>query len=1117
MLQIDWLGLWRVPFVEFPPARQLEGLALLALYFLTLVWAFAGTRTGWSRLKTNRWLFLALCLATVLLNIILAWHSPITRPPMPDRPQEATGTPTPLLGSLPILLVGAWFGAGPGMFAGFLGGLTRALFTSSQTTQPFEFAFFGLMVGFLLRQDYRGRLSSMLRQPIVAGVLARLLIWPLMLPATYIHASGEPLYALDLAWPLFLSGGLPALVEGILAGGVGQILYAGLPRLRPAQAARSAPPFARGLNRRLLFTFVPIMLIMIAALVAAVTTTTIHAATQQAIGQMARDAASASQDIPFFFQTGQSLIGSLAGDAQLRGSDSTARQNKLADGVRAGAFFDEMILTDASGAPTSAYPPGGPRQLTEEERTLVMRTVSAGAPGVSEPQRVATGTLLMSFVVPVEDVRGVRAGALVGRARLNTNPMMTRALAGLQATLGSGEGFVVDERGRIVLATTRRSDRLMTEWRLDSSQKPLADVEGGLVYVNSVEDGTRRLLYVRPVQGYPWTTVIELPYAAVLGLAAQVSAPLVVLLLILTFIASVAMVAVSQRMTRPLHLLSQATTQIAEGKLETPVLVRGEDEVGQLGEAFEQMRASLKGRLEDLSLLVHVSQAVASSLDLERGIPPILEGALAVSSARSARLLLLARDGTPSAVWKRGDVTSSSGQALPGEITVLDQRLAEMARLRTEPLWVESIARMRGQFDQSFVNYGVRALAVLPARRLNDATGVLWLAYGEPHHFAETEKDILTTLAGQVDVLLENSRLFQTAENERQRLAAILISTGDAVVVTGPDDRVLLMNPAAEVAFGVVATRVVGKRVQETVLDPSVVQLLTTPEPDGGPHTGEIILPDGRTLYGSASDIKLNGGPSLGRAAVMRDVSHFKELDAIKSEFVATVSHDLRSPLTYMRGYTSMLSMVGELTPKQTDYVEKIQAGIEQMSQLIDDLLDLGRIEAGVGLQRVDCVLADVVKDVCDEARSRAMVFDLDLKTEINTQRAMLADPALVKRAISNLLDNAMKYTPSGGSITVGLDERADSVIVCVSDTGIGIAPADQGRLFEKFYRIKRRDTLDIKGSGLGLSIVKSIADWHGGRVWVDSQIGQGSTFFMALPTSGATETSPIQGWFRNR
>jgi signal transduction histidine kinase len=225
-------------------------------------------------------------------------------------------------------------------------------------------------------------------------------------------------------------------------------------------------------------------------------------------------------------------------------------------------------------------------------------------------------------------------------------------------------------------------------------------------------------------------------------------------------------------------------------------------------------------------------------------------------------------------------------------------------------------------------------------------------------------------------------------------------------------------------------------------------------------------------------------------------------LDSIKSEFVATVSHDLRSPLTYMRGYVAMLPMIGELSPKQKDYLDKIQAGIEQMTELIDDLLDLGRIDAGVGLQRTDCVLADVVTEVVEQVRGRAMAFGLDLNVELDTRRAMQADVALLKRTISNLLDNAMKYTPSGGSITVGLDERADSLILRVSDTGIGIAPADQTRLFEKFYRVKRRDTLDIKGSGLGLAIVKSIAEWHGGRVWVDSQLGAGSTFYLALPVS---------------
>jgi len=981
-------------------------------------------------------------------------------------------------------------GIGPAAVVGLLAGLMRALFINGQMTEVFQSAFFGLIAGYLLQQNYRGRLSSALRQPIVVGVLGRLLLWFLALPSTFVYAPIEnPLSALDYSWPLFLSALLPALVEGAIAGVLGQLLYATLPALRPTQTVRAVPPYARSLNRRLLFTFVPIVFLIVAVLVYAVATTTVNAATQQAVQQMARDATSASQDIPFFFQTGQSLVNSLADDEQLRSTDANIRQSKLAEGVRTVAFFDEMVLTDASGQPLNVYPTTAHKQLTDEEKLLVTRAISSTAPGVSEVHRRDDNTLMVSFVVPVDN-RGGGANALIGRARLYVNPTMTRAQSGLQNTLGTGEGFVVDERNRIVLSPL--ADRLMTEWQPNTGQAPITQVGGGKVYINSVEDGTRRLIYVRPVAGYPWTAVIELPYSSVLGLAAQVSVPLLLLLLALMVVAGAAMFLVSGAVTRPVRALSRAATRIADGKLEETVQVSGEGEVGQLSDVFEQMRASLKGRLDDLSLLLRVSQEVAASLDLERGIPPILEGALQTTGALAARLVLISADGQPGQVWRRGE--------LPSEITSLDRRLIELAKSSPSPLLVESVVRIRTTLDPSIIPAGVRALAALPVRRPNEALGVLWLAYGESRRFLESEKNVMATLAGQAAILVENSQLFQAAESERRRLAAILTSTSDAVIVTSQDGRVLLMNSAAEIAFGVVATRVVGKRLQETVLEPAVIQLLVTANPEGGAQTGEIILPDGHTLYGSASDILMGEGPPLGRVAVLRDITRFKELDSMKSDFVATVSHDLRSPLTYMRGYASMLPMVGELSDKQKDYVEKIQGGIEQMTEMVDDLLDLGRIEAGVGLQRAECVLADLVREIVEEARGRALAFNLDLRTEINTSRSMQADQALLKRAISNLLDNAMKYTPPNGKITIGLDERADSLIVHVFDTGIGIAAADQGRLFEKFYRVKRRDTLDIKGSGLGLAIVKSIAEWHGGRVWVDSQLGVGSTFYLALP-----------------
>jgi signal transduction histidine kinase len=294
----------------------------------------------------------------------------------------------------------------------------------------------------------------------------------------------------------------------------------------------------------------------------------------------------------------------------------------------------------------------------------------------------------------------------------------------------------------------------------------------------------------------------------------------------------------------------------------------------------------------------------------------------------------------------------------------------------------------------------------------------------------------------------------------------------------------------------------VGRAVSDVVDDSIVVGLLTE---HGDPvvRTAEVLLPDGRTLYASASSIASGDGVRIGRVAVLRDITHLKELDSMKSEFVNTVSHDLRSPLTYMRGYVTMIPMIGSLASKQQEYLDKIMGGIEQMTALIDDLLDLGRIEAGVGLVREEVSMADVARDAIESMQSHAITRQTALDLDSVAPGRLHGDRQLLKHAVANLIDNAIKYTPSGGWVKVGIEERDGWVIVRVTDNGIGIATADQPRLFEKFYRIKRRDTLDVKGTGLGLAIVKSIAEWHQGRVWVESQVGRGSTFYIALPADG--------------
>jgi PAS domain S-box-containing protein len=376
----------------------------------------------------------------------------------------------------------------------------------------------------------------------------------------------------------------------------------------------------------------------------------------------------------------------------------------------------------------------------------------------------------------------------------------------------------------------------------------------------------------------------------------------------------------------------------------------------------------------------------------------------------------------------------------------------------------------------------------------------MWLGYDQVHQFGTTEIDFLSTLASQAAVAVENARLFQAAEGGRRRLAAILESTDDVVIVTDHLDRVLLLNPAAAEAFGTESRAVSGLPITEAIQDQKVIHLLTSPIDDGIPLTDEVPLPDGRTLYASASVIVSGDGQTIGKVAVLRDITYLKELDDMKSKFVETVSHDLRSPLTFMRGYTTMIPMVGEVSSRQKLYVDKIMGGIDQMTELIEDLLDLGRIDAGVGLMRESCRLDEIIVSLVDAMRPQAIAKDINLRLDRTEDVTMvIGDAALLRRAISNLLENAIKYTPEGGTITTSWETRGNRVLISVTDTGIGIAKADQVRLFEKFYRIKRRDTINIKGSGLGLAIVKSIAGWHNGRVWVESELGQGSTFYLEL------------------
>jgi PAS domain S-box-containing protein len=1093
-MQIVWFGSWDNLKLAMP--QRPEGYLLLLFYLAALFVALFALRESLSSLRGRRLaLFVLLALATALFSHALKLRlSSLWLPPVPGAPAGARPLELPVVGLLLIGLTAARLGVLPATLVALVSGLVRGAFETGQLLQVFETAGLGLTAGFLLNQDYAGRLGKALRQPAAAMPLATLAAWLLRVPVLLVSAPAPLLYVLNYVVSYSMATLAPCLWTGIAIGVILQLLFRFVPGLAPIRRGSIVPPYGRSLQQRLLFALVPLMLLIIVVLVYAVTVTGVRVSTEQIVAQIERDAGHAADRIPPFFAEGRALLARSALDEALRSPDSATRQAKLQQDINSPAFFSELILLDRLDEATDAYPPDADRTLQPEEKQILGQVRTLAISQSSQVYRHTNGDLVISFMAPL-DQTNVMQGILLGRVSLSANPNFRGILDSLQGSMGAGAGFIVDQAGRIVAHPDLA--RWLQAWQPEAA--PLVTHETQRSSSRAYEDlappdNLQRLVYYSPAEGYPWTMVIEMPYEVIVRQALGISTPLLIRLLILAVTATVALFFAAHYLMQPVEQLARVAGQIAAGQLDIPVETGGEDEVGRLRTAFERMRLSLKERLDQLSLLWQVGRAVSSSLELTDSLLPILAGALEKTGACAARIALLSSGGAVE------DEVSDGPRA--GLLADLDPYAARLVSPERQ-LLVHNLARQRQSFLVALRRAGLRALYGLPLTTRGRLSGVFWLGFDRPRPFDAAEIDFLSTLAGQAAVAAQNARLFAAARDGRQRMEAILASASDAIIVTDAHNNLLLANPAAEEVFrSLVDAR--GQPIEALLADgpEEARKLFTAPlESENGVLTDELTLSDGRVLYASVCAVNQQPDQVAGRVAVLRDITYLKELDQMKSDFVNTVSHDLRSPLTFMRGYVTMLPMIGEVSPKQQEFVDKIATGIDQMTNLIDDLLNIGRIEAGVDIEMSPCEMEEVVRGVVQELRPRAIAKKLALASHLPESPVSLVwgDRVLLKHALTNLVDNAIKYTFEG-NVAVGLAEQKSQVVVWVKDTGIGIGAADMPRLFEKFYRIKRRDTIGIKGTGLGLAIVKSITEQHNGKVWVESKLDQGSTFFLTLP-----------------
>ncbi|MEK6751079.1 MAG: ATP-binding protein [Chloroflexota bacterium] len=332
------------------------------------------------------------------------------------------------------------------------------------------------------------------------------------------------------------------------------------------------------------------------------------------------------------------------------------------------------------------------------------------------------------------------------------------------------------------------------------------------------------------------------------------------------------------------------------------------------------------------------------------------------------------------------------------------------------------------------------------------------------------------------------------SEAERVKLEAIISNIQDGVVVMDEKQSILLINPAIREIFNLGDANFTGKSLGDVITNPDLRALLSRSS-EGALKYHEINFDDGRVFNAQYTPI-----PRIGAAVTMQDISYLKELDRLKSDFIHTVSHDLRSPLTAVLGYTELVERMGPLNQNQQEFLHRLQGSVQHITNLINDLLDLGRLEAGFDTRREMIHLDGVLKYTLDMFEALVKKKLIHLTTEISPNLLPLrANPIRIRQMLDNLVGNAIKYTPNEGRIHISITMQDEQIILKVEDTGPGIKPEEQGRIFEKFYRATNAPD-GVTGSGLGLAIVKSIVDSHQGRVWVESSFGKGSTFVVILP-----------------
>jgi len=556
---------------------------------------------------------------------------------------------------------------------------------------------------------------------------------------------------------------------------------------------------------------------------------------------------------------------------------------------------------------------------------------------------------------------------------------------------------------------------------------------------------------------------------------------------------------------RPERILSVRVSPIRGGydpESGSVVIMEDITERVKVDEIRDDLMLLIARRVEEQTALYEVGRSLIDEVDTRNLLELLLTKAVDLVDAQLGVLSLHEEGGLLQVKAVHGLDGKYIGMAFPpGEY------LAGEAAEKEEPLRRIEVEPGQAAPWGKELAYRISYLAA-PITWQGKITGMIEVASpASEQAFGDDDLRLLNLFVNQAAIALENSNLYRLITEDQRRMEAMLHSINDGVIAVNNEAKIILVNSAAESILNLPPFYQINEHhLKEVIRHPDLANLFlkslnTRREMEEEVHLGP---PDKKILEVETSLIETSPGERIGIIAVIRDVTALRELEQVKSDFVSTVSHELRTPLTSIKAYIATLRRDDVEFDDQTrqEFLRVVEEETDRLTRLISDILDVSRIESGrLELKKRKFDMARLVRIVTDKMQSQASNHHISLESPDGIT-PVGGDPDKIEQVVMNLVDNAVKYSPSGGEINVTLEARHRKLEFSVRDQGVGI-PEDQiPHIFEKFHRVDNRATREVYGTGLGLYVSKSIVESHGGTIWAESELGKGSTFHFTLPLS---------------